>query len=327
MSAETQDAWAELEQFSIVALTGATGFIGSRLTRRLVEAGWRVRVLVRPAANLKPLAGLTLECIQGSLEDPESLNRLVHNAGAVIHCAGAVRGTTQAQFDAVNVAGLARLVEAAMGQRPPPRFLLLSSLAARTPTLSAYAASKRHGERVLMTQGGEMRWFILRPPAVYGPGDRELLPLLRAMAQGFGLLLGPREARVSLLYVDDLTAAVEQWLNTPNCPQGVYALHDGHPQGYSWSDIANTVASLQGKSLWRIPVAAMPLQILALLSVMLSRLGGYAPMLTPGKIRELRHCDWVCDNTAVSAAIGWAPRVSLLEGLGYTLNPIDETWV
>lgn len=314
---------AELNQSHTVALTGATGFIGSRLTRRLVSAGWRVRVLVRPAADVKPLEGLPLECISGSLEDPASLARLVQDTGAVIHCAGAVRGVTQAQFNAVNVDGLGRLVHTAASRQPPPRFLLLSSLAARAPELSAYAASKRHGEQVLMTQGDGLRWFILRPPAVYGPGDRELLPLLRAMAQGFGLLLGPRQARVSLLYVDDLTAAIEQWLNTRDSPPGVFELHDGHPDGYAWHEVADTAAALRGKPVWRIPVAATPLRILALLSVFTSWLGGYAPMLTPGKIRELRHCDWVCDNSGVNTAIGWTPRIALPEGLRRTLDSVD----
>jgi nucleoside-diphosphate-sugar epimerase len=243
---------------------------------------------------------------------------------AVVHCAGAVRGLTQAQFDAVNVDGVAHLVQAAASQQTPPRFLLLSSLAAREPHLSHYAASKRKGEIVLAKQAKPMAWTALRPPAVYGPGDRELLPLLRGMSRGVALLLGVNKARVSLLYVDDLAAAVEQWLNNSHCPEGVFELHDGHSDGYTWPEVVDTVSQVCARHIWRIRLAATPLRMLALVSMAMGRLGGPVPMLTLGKVREIRHDDWVCDNAALTAAIGWEPCISLAEGLRRTLNQANR---
>ncbi len=161
-----------------LAITGATGFIGAALLRKLAGHGWRVRALYRTRTGAMPgiRTDNDMQWIQGSLADSESVARLVQGAEAVIHCAGAVRGASQEQFDRVNVAGVARLARAARHSRPMPRFLLISSLAAREPQLSFYAASKRGGEEVLRSTAQGMPWCVLRPPAVYGPGDREMRP-------------------------------------------------------------------------------------------------------------------------------------------------------
>jgi nucleoside-diphosphate-sugar epimerase len=303
-----------------VALTGATGFIGARLAARLRADGWRVRSLVRPTADRRRLAGLEREEVPGTLTDAASLQRLVQGVTAVVHCAGAVRGATPAAFEQSNVIGLTRLVETVAAQVPPPRLLALSSLAARHPELSPYAASKQQGEQALIAAAGKTPWLILRPPAVYGPGDRELLPLFRGMGWGLAPRPGPPAARFSLLYVDDLAAAVAQWLARSEPVQGIFELHDGRVGGYGWNDVVTVVAQLRKRRVWELPVPATVLGWLAQGSVLAARIGGYAPMLTPGKVRELRHPDWVCDNAALSGALGWTPRVTLAEGLRRTLG-------
>lgn len=301
-----------------IALTGATGFIGGTLARELPRSGWQVRALVRPSSNITLLRDLGLEPVQGTLEDLNSLTRLVDGAYAVVHCAGAVRGTTRTHFNQVNAEGVARLAQLAAKQPALPRFLSISSLAAREPGLSAYAASKREGERVLATLAGGMQWLALRPPAVYGPGDQELLPLLRWIGRGVAPILGPIHARVSMLYVDDLSAAVLKWLHKDTCKNGVFELHDGHRGGYSWTDVIDTAARMVGRPVLRVRIPKFALHSLALLSVLLARLCRYEPMLSPGKARELQHSNWVCDNTALSRAIDWTPRVPLEQGLRRT---------
>ncbi|MFQ5960084.1 MAG: NAD-dependent epimerase/dehydratase family protein [Candidatus Methylomirabilales bacterium] len=308
-----------------IALTGATGFVGSALTRRLQTAGWQVRALVRPSSSRARLAGIPVQRVEGALEDLPSLCQLVGGADAVVHCAGLVRGASQAHFHRVNVDGVARLAQAAAEQRPPPRFLLISSLAAREPGLSPYAASKHGGELALASAGGAMAWTVLRPPAVYGPGDRELLPLFRWIRRGIAPVLGPDSARFSLLYVEDLAEAVAQWLETGSREGRTFELHDGHPDGHGWSEVIDTVARLCGRRVLRVQVPAPALRLLAALNLMAVRLGGYAPMLTPGKVRELRHPNWVCDNRELRRATGWTPLVSLEEGVRRTLDSIPRT--
>ena len=303
-----------------IAVTGGTGFIGGMLIHHLVNAGYRVRALTRDrsAHKLPELAGL--EAVSGSLQDSESLRLLLQDASAVVHCAGAVRGVTAADFNAVNVEGVIQLVQAALSLSPRPRFLSLSSLAARAPQLSHYASSKRQGEQVLASMAADMEWVALRPPAVYGPGDKEMLPLFQWMGRGIAPVLGEAHARVSLLYVEDLCAAVLKWLDAGQCESGIYELNDTRAGGYSWDEVIANVSALRARRILRLPMPAALLRLLAGVNVTAARLIGYAPMLTPGKVRELRHPDWVADNTALTAAIDWQPEISLQEGLRRTMG-------
>ncbi len=305
-----------------VALTGATGFIGSALARQLCGAGWHVKALARPESNVACLSNLDIELITGSVGDLDRLKLLVADAYAVVHCAGAVRGLKPTEFDEVNVEGTANLVNALEEQNPSPRLLAISSLAAREPNLSPYAASKRRGEDAVRRLGQRMEWVILRPPAVYGPGDREMLFLFRSMAQGVGLILGPKTAHFSLIYVEDLVMAIQRWLEQGNCENGVYELHDGQPGGYSWDDVVEATQALCGRRILRIRIPRLALQLLAVVSMATAYLLGYAPMLTLGKVRELRHTNWVCENAKLRQATGWSPQVRFTQGLRCTLDGV-----
>ncbi len=304
----------------VIALTGATGFIGGAVARRLKAANWEIRALTRSTSRRDHLHGIVASWVQGDLDDVQSLRRLVRGAEAVVHCAGAVRGQFSTHFTRVNSDGVSRLVHAAVEQRQLPRFLLISSLAAREPHLSPYAASKKQGEEALAAGAGEMDWAVLRPPVVYGPGDKELIPLFRLMHRGIAPVLGPRDARFSMLYVSDLAEAVVKWLGCGGTRQQVFELHDGQPDGYRWGDVIVVMARLRGGGVRRIKVSASLLMLLAVINSMAARVLGYAPILTPGKVRELKHSNWVCDNFLLSRETGWAPQVLLEEGLRRTLK-------
>ncbi|MEJ2201872.1 MAG: NAD-dependent epimerase/dehydratase family protein, partial [Desulfuromonadaceae bacterium] len=175
------------KQFStgqIVAVTGGTGFIGRALIHRLLQAGFQVKALRRSTSRSLPVQSQGLTWIEGDLQTVSSLQQLVADAATIIHCAGSVRGKDDADFAVANIQGVAALVQAARASQTRPRFLLLSSLAAKVPEISCYAASKRGGEEILRVEAGDLNWTIMRPPAVYGPGDRELLPLLQWMRRG-----------------------------------------------------------------------------------------------------------------------------------------------
>lgn len=301
-----------------VAVTGATGFIGGAICRALSRDGWQVRALVRSRAGSRQLRSVVDECISGHLEDTESLKALVAGASAVIHCAGTVRGANQDYFDRVNVGGTEKLVSVLSSLQSPPRLLALSSLAAREPKLSFYAASKRKAEEVLEQRGSRLSWVALRPPAVYGPGDRELLPLFRFMAKGVAPIPGRRDARFSMIYVDDIARLVLAWLQQDVMPSGIYSIHDGFTGGYAWTDVAAAVSAICNRTVRLLAVPPALLWLPAYLNRHVGQAIGYAPMLTPGKLRELRHPDWVCDNRAISSVIDWRPQVKLEQGLRRT---------
>ena len=260
-----------------------------------------------------------MELIPGDLSDIDALRSLVCDVDAVVHCAGAVRGITEEDFARVNVAGVEQLAGIAARMDSPPLFVFLSSLAAREPHLSPYAASKRGGEDALARVAAGMRWIALRPPAVYGPGDREMLPLLLSMMRGFAPVLGSADSRFSMLYVDDLVAAVRRCLVSGDAPGGVFDLHDGRVGGYAWDDIVTAATSVRGAPVRMLRFPKGLLYGLAQISLGWARVRGTAPMLTPAKFRELTHPDWVCDNASFSHATGWTPRVDFTEGLRRTL--------
>lgn len=306
-----------------LAITGGTGFIGAALMRRLTAGGWRVRALHRSRNALRPEGDVAW--IQGSLADAESLSRLVQGAEVIVHCAGAVRGATVEQFNRVNIEGVERLAQAARRSHPLPRFLLISSLAAREPQLSFYAASKRGGEEALRAAAQGMRWTALRPPAVYGPGDREMRPLFQAMQRGIAPVLGRPGGRFSLLYVEDLAAAVGHIVDRPHWETGPFELHDGHAGGYSWREVIDTFARIAGRPVRRLQVPTAVLNAVALINQALARRMRYRPMLTPGKMRELTHPDWVCNDALLRRATGWQPAVALEDGLRITLESLRST--
>ncbi len=301
----------------IVALTGGTGFIGKAIWRALEGAGWTVRPLIRPSfleRNQKVFNGKPY--VLGSLEDEASLYALVDGVHAIVHCAGRVQGTCREKFQQDNVDGVRRLARIASEQIPLPHFLYISSLAAREPQLSVYAWSKREGEKALEEVAVDMPWVIFRPPAVYGPEDRAILPLFQWIQRGIGVQLGSSDARFSLLYVEDLASAVSQWVEHGSHAGRAFELHDGKVDGYTWNEVFKQATN---RAVLPIFVPGSLLSFLASVNQLIAKVLKYEPMLTYGKVRELRHPNWVCDNTALTQATGWKPSVSLTEGVRHTL--------
>lgn len=223
----------------------------------------------------------------GSLRDASALARLTHGADVVIHNAGLVKAPNRAAFDAVNVAGAAAVADAAADV---PHLVLVSSLAAREPQLSYYAASKRAGEDVMRQRLGE-RLTIARPVAIYGPGDREIAPVFEFAAFSPILPILNPKARVGMIHVEDCARQIAALAARP--PGGAtYGLIDARADGYSWAEMMQTAAmATTGKAARLAPLPAPLLHAAGRLNDLVAALGG-SPMLTSGKARELLHADW-----------------------------------
>lgn len=243
----------------------------------------------------------------------DSLLAAVKDCQAVVYCAGTVRGRVATDFAAANVEGLRTVLQALSRlEAPLPPFLLISSLAASRPELSDYARSKHLGEQVLK-EFPQVPWTIIRPPAVYGPGEQELLPLLKLARRGLLARLGPPGQKFSLLHVNDLAAAVGAWLAVGRaCQQQTFEIDDGVIGGHDWSAVARLASS---KQVLTLPIPRVLLNTAARTNWLLSGLLGYAPMLTAGKVRELTQQQWVADNTSFNAATGWQAEINLEQGL------------
>ena len=294
-----------------VFITGATGFIGQRLVASLLQQNNIVRALVRPA-NM-PDGRVPDGCEQVPLEltDVAGLRAVLAGSDAAIYCAGSVRGREPADFATANIDGVQALTEALDGLDNPPPVLLLSSLAASKPQVSDYANSKHLGEQALK-RANDVCWTILRPPAVYGPGDREMVPVLKMARRGILAHAGPRNQRLSLIHVDDLVSAIEAWLSEPQkCALQTFAIDDGTLRGYDWEAIGEAVSEGPFRTL-QIP--GFLLEGSARINLALAKVFGYSPMLSPGKARELQQAEWLCDNSSFRRVTGWRPRVRLRQG-------------
>jgi nucleoside-diphosphate-sugar epimerase len=253
----------------------------------------------------------------GALDDERALAALVDGASVVIHAAGIVAARNPDEFHRVNAAGTAGLVRAASRAARPPRILLISSLAARQPHLSVYATSKRAAEELVAAS--ELEHCIVRPPAVYGPGDRATLPLFRQLAGG--LLLAPRVegGRFSLLHVEDLARLVSTLIDRPSWTGDILEPDDGRPGGYGWRDLAAIAGEVQRKTVRCVEVPRAVVWCAALAHELGAVVTGRAPMLSRGKLGELCYPDWVCNRESLRCAAGWAPAVGFAEGFTATL--------
>jgi dihydroflavonol-4-reductase len=251
-------------------VTGATGFVGSHLVERLLREGVEVACLVRPTSSLAHLEGLDVERRVATLEDPEALERAVEGAELVFHCAGLTRARSLPAYAAANVAGTQRLLHAVAQQgRTLRRFVYVSSLAAVGPCPSdepfdertvclprdAYGATKLAAERAVLA---ELKWLpgvVVRPPAVYGPRDRNFLPLFR-MARRFGLapVIGSPAKQLTLVHAADLADCLWRAATVDAAEGQAYFVGSGT---HTWSEVLDALAEALGKRLRRMPIPAL----------------------------------------------------------------------
>ena len=294
----------------LVAVTGATGFVGSHLVSALARRGFRLRLLIRRWKPLPPLAGVEAEIVLGDLSDEAALGRLVAGVDAVVHAGALIKARRPADFHRVNADGTARVAKYA-GDTP---FVLLSSLAAREPLLSPYAASKRAAEEAVVGRG-----IAVRAPAVYGPGDRETLTYFKAVARGIAPQPRLPGARLSLIHVADLAEALALAVDRPPTP-GIYEVDDGREDGYGYGDMAAAAGLALGRTSRTLALPRPAMAGVAALNGLLQTLGGPTQILSGGKVAELFHGDWTIHDRRLAALSGFVPRFDLAAGFRDTVG-------
>ena len=287
-----------------LAITGATGFIGSHLLDAALNSGHEVRALARrPQA---PRDGVIW--VQGSLSDRDSLRELVDPCDAMVHVAGVLNARDQATFDAGNVEGTLNVLAAstAAGIR---RFVHVSSLAAREPGLSMYGASKAKAEELVERSG--LDWSIVRPPAVYGPGDKATLDLF-AMAKR-GIVLLPPSGRLSVIHVGDLARLLLALAQTGAPSKLVVEPDDGKVGGWTHDEFAQALGTAVGRNGIRLAMPSPLVRFGAVLDQLIRRDGA---KLTADRAAYFCHPDWVA--TRPPAPDFWKPEVPTPGGLAET---------
>jgi len=288
-----------------LAITGGTGFVGRHLITLALAKKHEVRALAR--SPQPPMAGV--EWIEGAIDPARNLDQLVDGADAVIHVAGAINAPDRAAFAACNIEGTAAMLAAAQ-DAGVARFVHVSSLAAREPALSDYGWSKAEAERRVESSGSD--WTIIRPPAVYGPGDREMLELFRMAARGF--LVVPPEGRVSVIEVSDLCRLLFACARQDGLRK-VFEVDDGTVRGLTHRELALALGEAVGR---RVSIVRAPALLLRAASLVDQMVRGKKAKLTSDRVRYFCHPDWVSRRSMSPPVRLWKPKVGTIDGLRAT---------
>jgi len=286
-----------------LGVTGATGFVGSHLVDCALAAGHEVVALTRREQPSRE--GVTW--ISGDLHDRSALERLVDHRDAVIHVAGVISAKSAADFETGNVAGTLTMLAAATAGGVH-RFVHVSSLAAREPELSLYGDSKCRSEELVMRSG--LDWAIVRPPAVYGPGDKETLELFR-MAK-LGVMLMPPRGHVSLIHVDDL-ARLLLALAAPEAPSEILVEpDDGKAGGWTHREFAGALGIAVGT---RPAIVSSPGILLRLAARADQFFRREKAKLTVDRAAYFSHRNWVVEPKRAAPTRLWEPKIETVQGL------------
>ena len=289
-----------------LAVTGGTGFVGSHLIDAATAAGHEIAALTRREQPERE----GVHWISGDLEDRSALHKLVDDADAIIHVAGVITARDEAGFDKGNVEGtLAMLAAATAGW--VRRFIYVSSLAAREPKLSLYGASKAKAEELVHSSG--LDWSIVRPPAIYGPGDQETLELFR-MAK-LGIMLMPPRGHLSLIHVDDL-ARLLLALCEPAAPARLaIEADDGKKGGWTHREFARALGRAVGT---RPAIVSAPGIFLRAAARADQLFRGPRAKLTVDRAAYFSHRNWVVEPKRAAPPELWMPQIPTDEGLADT---------
>ncbi|MEI8031853.1 MAG: NAD-dependent epimerase/dehydratase family protein [Chlorobiaceae bacterium] len=318
-----------------ILVTGSTGFIGKRLLHLLSREGVRVRVFLRRESSP---AGVPqgVEVVRGDFSDDQSLGRAVRSVDRIVHLAGVTKSVDEAGYDAGNVMPVQNLLAAVRRHNPSlKRFLLVSSLAAAGPAsdgltglgesdspspVSAYGRSKLRGEKAALLHSAALPVTIVRPPAVYGPEDRDVLQIFQMLAKGVLVSVGNAgRQRFSMVYVDDLAEGIMAAARAEIAAGRTYYISGAAP--FSWDEVIAAARPVLGfQKLVRVSLPKPLVYLAGSVIGAVGSLAGRPALINRDKADELVQDYWVCSPERAERDFGFKATTTLHEGVVKTID-------
>ena len=328
-------------------ITGASGFVGHELVNQALQNNLRLIVSARESSDIEFLKELNIPIVFLSLSDPEKLvdelrdlNEDYNGIDAVIHNAGLTQSFKSESYYKINTEFTYNLITAlGLAFTAPPKFVFVSSLAALgsgysnlqpiaedhlPKPLTHYGKSKLKAEELIIAQN-KIPWIIVRPTAVYGPHEKNLLTMIKTINSGFEIYLGSIDQMLSFIHVKDLARIIIE-LSTSTIKQETYNLSDG--EAYTVLRLNQIVKSALNRATKTFVLPLILVRTIAFFTELVGRIKGKAPILNLDKVKELEQFNWLCDNRKIKNEIDFNPEYTLEKGMKMTIKWYKENeWI
>ncbi len=319
-----------------VLVTGASGFLGSHVVERLTKRGDSVRVLVRKTSNKKFLDTLGVEYAYGAIEDLAAVEEAVKGVDAIVHSAGIVKARTKDEYVATNVTGTKNLLEAAKKHCPAlKRFVHVSSLEAAGPSADGlpiavtqenpcteYGRSKLLAEKACLAFKDDLAVTILRPTAIYGPRDVEILEAFRSVKRRVLPITGDGSVKYTFIYGPDCAEACIKAIDAAVPSGSIFFVADGDV--WQQKDMMAKMEEAFGRrAFMRQGIPFGVVKAAAFFVEAYGKAANKAVMLTREKAAMLEQ-HFVCDPVETKKALGWEPEVRFTEGSKLTARWYED---
>jgi dihydroflavonol-4-reductase len=313
-------------------VTGASGFIGSHLVDLLLRQKYDVRCLLRKTSSTAWLKGLPIEYVYGDLFDEAALQQAVEGVDYVYHSAGLTKAKTKEGYFHANTEGTKNLLTATLNHALNiKRFVLISSQTASGPSptktpitesapphpITTYGKSKRAAEDECMRLAGALPVTVVRPPAVYGPRDKDIFEFFNTMNKGLQPVVGFSEKYISLIHVSDLVHGILAAGESRRSIGQTYFVSS--EKVYGWREIGDVTKEILGKRVLRVRIPEIAVYGIAALAEFFGLFTPKPVLINFEKARDMVQDYWTCDATKAHRELDFRQTVNLEDGIRDTV--------
>lgn len=312
-------------------VTGATGFVGSHLVDLLLENGFEVSCLKRKTSSVKWLEGKKITYIDGDLYSNEALEMAVKDVDYVFHVAGVVKAKNKEGFEKGNNLATKNLVEITARVNPNlKKFVHVSSLAVCGPNLgkepltedyiprpiTTYGRTKREAEKEVLKFRDKIPVVIVRPPAIYGPRDTEILVYFKTFQGGLNSIIGFDDKYLSLLHVKDVVMGIYLAAIKETKSGSVYFI--ASDKEYNWDEIGRAASKVMNKRAIKIRIPHFIVYTVGAITEFFYKFSKNAPTLNLEKCLDITRSGWFASNLKAKKELGFTQSFPLDDGFSDT---------